>query len=161
MDYYNVEFLLWLDSLPLEQSEQDAANEANLLGEFGRRFPIHRLRDLQMEDYRPDRARNESFCTWVSSISQPLSGGLFRLANKCYGFNDGIARKNWLNRRNVHGYDPSEEGILKEEVLFPLAEFIETKGEKCCSELKSIFPVSILLNVLYLYWPDEFLPILS
>lgn len=161
MDYYNIEFLLWLDSLNIKQPAKEFAVQEELRVGFNRLFPVDKLRSITQTQYYSKSNKEESFCSWITSMSRPLSGGLFRLQNKCYGFDSGIARQNWRNRRNIHGFDPREDSVLQEEVLEPLYYFVLSKGEKCSSELKSIFPVPVLLNVLYLYWPNEFLPILS
>lgn len=161
MDYYNIEFLLWLDSLNIEQPAKEVVLGEQLREEFNRLFPVDKLRSISLTQYYSKTNKEESFCSWITLMSRPLSGRLFRLLNKCYGFDNGIARQNWRNRRNIHGFDPHEVSILQEEVLEPLYYFVQSKGDKYSAELKSIFPVPVLLNVLYLYWPEEFLPILS
>lgn len=145
----------WLKAHP-----KTAAPELwKLREEFVRRFPIERLGKLTLKEFAVGfGSENESFCYWLEFKTKNLgsiSGGNVR---KFWVWWDAENQRwNWIK---YGGATSAEEALQK--VLNRIQSAVELAEKGDFAEIDtSDLGSTLLLKPLFLYFPDEFLPIFA
>jgi 5-methylcytosine-specific restriction protein B len=130
--------------------------------EFVRRFPRESLADLTLEEYAIGKGNSDSFCYWLELKTKEL-GSIKGGSVAKFGIWWNKKEANWA-WNNVLGSDIPEEAFQKlKDGLLELIQAVEANEFDKLDEIGSqrLGPQrnSLRVKPLYLYFPEEFLPI--
>ncbi len=126
---------------------------------FARRFPKEKLNEMQLEDYAQGLDSKDTFCNWLEFKTAKL-GGIGGGSAKKWGVFWNTKIGDWYV---IKAYRDKEEAISR--IRGGLQELINSVERGEYSELDRIGsdrlggPLGLRCKPLYLYFPDQFLPI--
>src|SRR5690242_7477714 len=142
------------------QAREQAAEAEELRHEFIERFPMDRWAELPLDSYALGReVEGGSYCWWLEFKTRPVGS-----------MSGGSAKKHliwWAKNEGVWRY-PKEYGSVEEawaavhdgfEQTFQLAS--EGRFEETDDVIALSTAAALRLKTLYMYFPDELLPISS
>ncbi|MFZ5803801.1 MAG: McrB family protein [Acidobacteriota bacterium] len=145
----------WLKTNP----KTAPAELRKLREEFVQRFPKERIRDLTLKEFAVGLGpENESFCYWLEFKTKALGSISGGTVSKFWVWWDAKGQKwNWI--RYARANSP-EEALFQVLTRIQSAVELAEKGE--FEQLdQSDLGATILLKPLFLYFPDDFLPIFT
>ena len=135
----------------MEREQEKATRQSEA---FRRRFPLKELQKMPLEEFRDPRGRKDDFCHWITDGTSAVTNRLAWAKVKL-----GIS-----GRRNYYGYrrnlrmaaDWHERG---RDSWLSLAHFLRHYGLGSDGRAEHDFGQPLLLKLLYLYHPEDFINI--
>ncbi|MBE9030100.1 AAA family ATPase [filamentous cyanobacterium LEGE 11480] len=151
------ELAIWLESNPKTMPE----DLKQIHQAFLQRFPLEGLEPLTLKDYAGGKA-NDSFCYWLEFKTHPLGSISGGSANK-FGIRWHKDTKSWKWNQFLQSQTPDEAfGKLKRNLI----EFLQAAQNRAFSYLDQLgseglgtHKYGLRSKTLYLYFPEDFLPI--
>lgn len=136
---------------PKMEREQEKAKCQ--LEEFRNRFPLKRLQRMSPEEFRDSKGGKDDFCHWITDGTSVVTNRLAWAKVKL-----GIARP-----RNYYGYHRGAHRTIewRDEVRDSLVQFLRHYGLRWGDGVEQCFGQPLLLKLLYLYYPEDFINIAS
>lgn len=132
----------------------------NQINEFRLRFPLERLGYLQPEEYISENNRQrDDFYSWISDKTKDVAGSLAWAKHK---LGEIGTRSNTYAGNQSGQFDftkrPSQQNF-SEAIHNCLIPFLRSRGHDCLWEAEKAFGKPLLLKLLYLYYPEEYVGI--
>ena len=135
----------------MEREQEKATRQSEA---FRRRFPLKELQKMPLEEFRDPRGRKDDFCHWITDGTSAVTNRLAWAKVKL-----GIS-----GSRNYYGYqrnlrmaaDWHERG---RDSWLSLANFLRHYGLGSDGRAEHDFGQPLLLKLLYLYHPEDFINI--
>ncbi|MGK7944506.1 MAG: AAA family ATPase [Microcystaceae cyanobacterium] len=130
--------------------------------EFVKRFPIDSLSDLTLEEYALGQEDKDDFCTWIEFKTKDLlgiGGGSVRKHGIWWDKNNS----QWKWNKNLNCETAEEAFTLVKNGLIELVNAAKFQRFAQLDKIASKHPNSnvVRAKILYLYFPDQFLPVAS
>lgn len=127
--------------------------------EFVNKFPVDKLKNLTLEEYALGHSKSDdSFCKWLEFKTKRLgSVGVGNVST--WQVSWGKKENDW---KYVKKYASPEDALAKiTKVLTQLTNNAKLGNYDDLDEVGKLLPLPLRLKPLYLYFPDEILPIFN
>ena len=146
---------------PSEEDKKKFDTCAAKRNEFLRKFPKETLLDaLSLDSYCLGR-NEDAFCRWVTNYERWGGGAIDCHANHlAVWYSEGKLKfDSQLSKYRKANPDKTDDEIVKERVFEPLVAFINSRGEDLRIKKYTSYGQHALLQILNLYFYDEFVDI--